>query len=154
VQNCVPQPNTTQRLDALGDRLMFRLAYRNFGYQQPESLVVNHSVLLGNGTTAVRWYEIRSPAGSPTVFQQGTFAPDGNHRWMGSIAMDRAGDIALGYSVSSSFLFPGIRYAGRTASDTPGTLQSESVLIGGGSPVGGLSRWGDYTHMSVDPWDD
>lgn len=113
---CIPQPGTTELLDSLGDRLMYRLAYRNFG--DHESLVVNHSVtavLPGSNvsTVGVRWYEIRNPNGTPTVFQQGTFAPDANFRWMGSVAMDKVGDIAVGYSVSSSSMYP--RSASRAA---------------------------------------
>ena len=100
------------KLDALGDRLMYRLAYRNFG--DHESLVVTHSVTAGS-SVGMRWYEIRNPAGTPTVYQQGTYAPDSAYRWMGSIAMNKSGDIALGYSVSSSSIFPSIRYTGRLA---------------------------------------
>jgi hypothetical protein len=111
---CIPQSGTFFQLDSLADRLMYRLAYRNFG--DHESLVVNHSVTAGS-SVGVRWYEIRSPNATPSVFQQGTFAPDTNFRWMGSIAMDNAGDIALGYSVSSNAMFPAIRYTGRTPSD-------------------------------------
>ncbi len=154
---CVPQPGTGQKLDSLGDRLMYRLAYRNFA--DHESLVVNHSVQVGTqrktATVGVRWYELRNPNGVPTVFQQGTFAPDSTFRWMGSIAMDKLGDIAVGYSASSSSVFPAIRYTGRVLSDTLGTLQGESSIIsGGGSQVGGLNRWGDYSAMTVDPVDD
>src|SRR5205807_8425464 len=107
---CIPQSGTTQKLDSLGDRLMYRLAYRNFG--DHESMVVNHSVVAGS-SVGVRWYELRSPGASPVVFQQGTFAPDASYRWMGSIAMDHAGDIAVGYSVSSSTIHPSIAYTGR-----------------------------------------
>lgn len=151
---CIPQSGTQQRLESLGDRLMFRAAYRNFGYQQPEALVVNHSIATASGGSAVRWYELRNLSGTPTVFQQGTYAPDSNSRWMGSIAMDRAGNIAVGYSVSSSFIFPGIRYTGRTPGDPPGTLQAENTVINGGGAQVGLARWGDYSHMSIDPTDD
>ncbi len=95
---CVPQPSTSQKLDSLGDRLMYRLAYRNFGDHQ--SLVVAHTVAL-TGRSGMRWYEIRSPNTAPTVYQQSTYAPDTTYRWMGSVAMDHVGDIALGYAVSS-----------------------------------------------------
>src|SRR5467141_1313807 len=149
---CIPQPGTTQQLDSLGDRLMFRLAYRNFG--DHESLVVNHSVMAGS-SVGVRWYEIRSPNATPTVFQQGTFAPDSQYRWMGSIAMDQSGDIAVGYSASSSSNFPAVRYTGRVPSDPAGTMESEnSIIEGTGSQTNGTSRWGDYSGMSVDPADD
>ncbi len=150
---CIPQSGVTQKLDSLGDRLMYRLAYRNFGSH--ESLVVNHSITAGS-SVGVRWYELQNPGSNPVIFQQGTFAPDSNYRWMGSIAMDQAGDIALGYSVSSSTLHPAIRYTGRTPSDPLGTMESEtSIFEGPGSQTGqSLSRWGDYSSMSVDPADD
>jgi hypothetical protein len=149
---CIPQLVTpSQRLDSLGDRLMYRLAYRNFG--DHEALVVNHSVTAGS-SVGVRWYEIRSPA-TPTVYQQGTYAPDSSYRWMGSIAMDKVGDIAVGYSVSSSSMHPAIRYTGRLPSDILGTLQGEtSIIEGAGSQTRNLSRWGDYSGISIDPVDD
>jgi len=155
---CIPQPSTRQRLDSLADRVMYRFAYRNFGTH--ESAVVNHSVKVsGNKKSevdAVRWYELRSlTSGTPTVFQQGTFAPDSTSRWMGSIAMDKLGDVALGYSASSSSVFPSIRYTGRLATDAAGTMQTENFLkAGGGSQLSNLSRWGDYSAMRIDPSDD
>jgi hypothetical protein len=149
---CIPQAGSTQLLDGLGDRLMYRLAYRNFGGY--ESLVVNHSVVAG-GSFGLRWYELRNPGGTPTVYQQGTYAPDATARWMGSIAMDSVGNIAVGYSASSSSLYPSIRYTGRLASDSLGTLQTEnSVISGGGAQTPALSRWGDYTSITIDPADD
>jgi hypothetical protein len=149
---CIPQPDTTQQLDSLGDRLMFRVAYRNFG--DHESLVTNHSVT-ANGGVGVRWYEIRNPSGSPVLYQQGTFAPDSQYRWMGSIAMDHSGDIALGYSLSSSSTHPSIRYTGRMPTDPPGTMEEEREIVAGtGSQTNGLNRWGDYSSMSIDPIDD
>ena len=150
---CVPQPSTTQRLDSLADRLMFRLAYRNFGAY--ESLVVNHSVTVGTTASGVRWYELRSPGGTPTLFQSGTFSPDATSRWMGSIAQDQQGNMLLGYSASSSTVRPGIRYTGRLVGDPLGTMQAESTLTTGtGSQTGRLSRWGDYSAMTIDPGDD
>ena len=131
---------------------MYRLAYRNFGTH--ESLVVNHSVVAGS-SGGVRWYEIQNPGGTPTVAQQSTFAPDSSYRWMGSVAMDQSGDMALGYSVSSSTLNPTVRYTGRLATDPAGTMESEvNVVTGSGSQTTGLSRWGDYSAMQVDPVDD
>ena len=148
-QSCVQQPGTTQRLDALGDRPMYRLAYRQFP-NGVESLVFNHSV-----STGVRWYEVRSPNSTPTVFQQGTFGPNSTTRWMGSIAMDQSGDMALGYSVSSSSVYPSIYFTGRVAADTPGSMEGEQLIVNGsGSQTGGVSRWGDYSAMTVDPVDD
>src|SRR5450631_2587033 len=149
---CVPQSGTTQQLDSLADRLMYRLAYRNLGTH--ESLVVNHSVVAGS-SGGVRWYEIQNPSGTPTVAQQSTFAPDSSYRWMGSVAMDQAGDMALGYSVASSSLNPTIRYTGRVPTDPSGTMEAEvNVVTGSGSQTTGLSRWGDYSAMQVDPVDD
>ena len=154
---CIQQAGTNQKLDSLADRLMYRLAYRNFASASPpyESLVVAHSVDPGNGTSGIRWYEIRNPGGSPSVYQQGTFAPDSNYRWMPSIAQDKAGNIAVGYSVSSSNMHPAIRYTGRLVGDTLGTMESEAPIVdGGGSQLPNLNRWGDYSAMSVDPTDD
>jgi hypothetical protein len=149
---CVPQPSTTQQLDSLADRLMYRLAYRNFGSH--ESLVVNQSVVAGSGG-GIRWYEIQNPSGTPVVAQQSTFAPDSNYRWMGSVAMDQAGDLAVGYSVSSSSISPSVRFAGRVPTDPASTLESEiNVVSGSGSQTGSLSRWGDYSAMQIDPVDD
>lgn len=149
---CVPQPGTTQKLDSLADRLMYRLAYRNFGNH--ESLVVNHSVAV-SGSGGIRWYEIQNPSGTPTLAQQGTFAPDTTYRWMGSIAMDQAANLAVGYSKSSTSVNPSIAFAGRIPTDPTGTLESEtSVISGTGSQTGSLSRWGDYSALQVDPVDD
>ena len=154
--SCIPQPGTRQALDSLGDRLMYRLAYRNFG--DHESLVVNHSVKASgnknNQVDGVRWYELRSPGATPTVFQQGTFSPDSNSRWMGSIAMDKVGNMALGYSVSSSTVFPTVSYTGRLVTDPLGTMGAEVVLQNGtGSQLKTLNRWGDYSAMVIDPVD-
>lgn len=152
---CVPQKGAGQRLDSLGDRLMYRLAYRNFGDR--ESLVVTHSVT-GTGTAAPRWYELRAtPAGSAFgPYQASSFAPDSTYRWMGSAAMDKLGDLAIGYSASSKAIYPGIRYTGRAVTDPANTLRAEATIqAGGGSQSGfGLSRWGDYSSMAVDPGDD
>lgn len=149
---CVPQSGTTNKLDSLADRLMYRLAYRNFG--DHESLVVNHSVTAGS-SGGVRWYEIQNPNGTPIVAQQSTFAPDSKFRWMGSIAMDKAGDIAMGYSVSSSTTNPAIAFTGRVPTDPSSTMEAENTVINGtGSQTGTLTRWGDYSAITVDPVDD
>jgi hypothetical protein len=132
---------------------MYRLAYRNFGSH--ESLVVNHSVTAGS-SGGVRWYEIQNPGGTPVVAQQSTFAPDSSYRWMGSIAMDQTGDMALGYSVSdASSVFPSIRFTGRVPTDPASTMEAEvNIVSGSGSESSGLTRWGDYSAMQVDPVDD
>ena len=156
---CIPQPGTTNRLDSLGDRMMYRLSYRNFAADH-EALVINHSVTSGTGV-GVRWYELRNAAGqtlgsaAPVLFQQGTFAPTNDFRWMGSAAMDKSGGIAIGYNISNaSTIVPSIRYAYRGPADPAGTLGNETtVLAGSGIQTGSLTRWGDYSTISVDPVD-
>lgn len=152
---CVVQPGTSTMLDTLGDRLMYRLAYRRFT-DGHSAVVVNQSVSVNGGKVGIRWYEIRNIFGTPTVFQQGTYAPnDGNYRWMGSMAMDKVGNIALGYSISSTTTFPSIMATGRVPSDAHGTMESSVTMhAGGGSQTGGLHRWGDYSAMQIDPVDD
>jgi hypothetical protein len=146
---CIPDPGGDP-LDSLGDRLMYRLAYRNFGTS--DSIVVNHSVDV-SGHSGVRWYEIKNPGTLPSIYQQGTYSPDASHRWMGSVAMDQRGNILLGYSVSFPE-FPSIRYSGRLASDPLGSLQAEATLwSGSGGQTNGLTRWGDYSAMVLDPDD-
>ena len=149
---CVPQSGTTQKLDTLGDRLMYRFAIRHFA--DHDRAVINHAV--GSGSqVAVRWYELYDPAGSVTLNQQGTYAPDSTYRWMGSIAEDKNADIGLGYSASSSSQHPAVRFTGRVPGDAINSLETEaSIIEGAGSQTSGLSRWGDYTAMQVDPSDD
>ncbi len=157
-RNCIAQSGTTQKLDGIGDRFMYRLVYRNMGSY--ESLLAVHSVKAG-GTNSkpvagVRWYEFRNPFGAVTVYQQGTYSlSDSISRWMGSIAMDKNGSIALGYSASGASLFPGIRYTGRLASDPLGQMtQGEGIMYSGTGYQSGVNRWGDYSSLSVDPVDD
>ena len=155
--DCVPQKGTNSMLESIGDRLLYRLAYRNFGDHQ--TWLVTHDVTTASGQVAERWYEFRAPESSttPIVYQSGTFAGppgDTNFRWMGSIAMDNVGDIALGYSVSSRTTFPSINYTGQTAGDPLGTMESEdTILNGSGSQTDTGGRWGDYTSMALDPSD-
>src|ERR1051326_7250568 len=151
-QDCIPQPATAQRLDALGDRLMYRVAYRNFG--DHASLVANHSVVATGGNIGVRWYEIRDPSGSPTIYQQSTFAPDTDNRWMASVAMDQNGSIGVGYSVSSAATYPSIRFSGRGGGNPVGSLQNETFAVVGTGSQTGYNRWGDYSAMRIDPVDD
>jgi hypothetical protein len=151
---CIVQPRTTQRLDSLGDRLMYRLAYRNFGAH--ESLVATHSVAVTATRAAVRWYEVRSPSGTPQINQQGTYAPTTASRWMSSAAMDKMGNMAVGYTVSSGSIFPSIRVAGRLVTDPPGKLSAEKAIPAatGKGAQKESDRWGDYSTMTVDPTDD
>lgn len=175
--SCISQPGNPkpELLDTLGERLMYRLAYRKFA--DHESLLATHSVDTGlaSSQTGVRWYELRRQSGAATfsVFQAGTYAPGTNHRWMGSIAMDKAGNIVTGYSVSGA-VFPGLRFAVRQANDPTGTITTEKSLFAGtgaqhcivgsdgacppgcSEPDGTckLTRWGDYSSLSPDPVDD
>ncbi|PLW97854.1 MAG: hypothetical protein C0591_05715, partial [Marinilabiliales bacterium] len=152
----VNQPGTSQTLDALASRLMYRLQYRNFGAY--EVMLTNHSVNAnGSGQAGVRWYEMRNYGSGWNIYQQGTFAPaDGDNRWMGSVAMNGNGDIGIGYSVSSSSTYPSIRFAGQTAANSgTGVLDvSETTIKAGTVSQTGVNRWGDYSMMSVDPSDD
>ncbi|MBA3530352.1 MAG: carboxypeptidase regulatory-like domain-containing protein, partial [Ardenticatenales bacterium] len=151
----IPQPDTAQKLSVIPDRLMFRLQYRNLGSH--EVLLANHTVDVNESNHAgIRWYEVHDPGGTPAIHQQGTYAPDEAHRWMGSVAMDHDGNIALGYSVSSPTLYPSVRYTGRLAGDPPGTMrQGEGTLVAGrGVQLSPQGRWGDYSALTVDPVDD
>ena len=149
---CIPEPNPGEKVDGLSDRVMFRLAYRNFG--DHESLVVNHTVA-GGALAGVRWYEIRNPGGAPTVFQQGTLVDATVDYWLGSVAMDKVGDLALGFSASGKQLPPSIYVAGRAPTDAAGILSGPLVIAGGaGVQVQSYKRWGDYSSMTLDPTDD
>ncbi|HEU6446627.1 MAG TPA: hypothetical protein VFL61_16360 [Gaiellaceae bacterium] len=160
-RDCLPQPGITspvRYLDILSyrQRPTWRLAYRNLGGS--ETMVTNQSVEAAPSVAGVRWYELRRNGGTYSVRQQGTYAPgDGVHRWMGSIAMDKAGNMGLGYSVvNGQDVFPGIRYTGRLAGDPLGemTLGEGTVIDGSGVQTTQNSRWGDYTSMNIDPVDD
>src|SRR5262249_56455056 len=109
---------------------MFRAAYRNFG--DDESLVTNYTVSAG-GVAGVRWIELRNLTSGPiTVLQENTYRPDTTWRWMGSVAQDSAGDLAVGFSASSSLINPQVRYAGRLATDPLNILaQGEATLFAG-----------------------
>ncbi|MCX6305054.1 MAG: T9SS type A sorting domain-containing protein [Bacteroidetes bacterium] len=150
----IPQKGSPQLLETLSDRLMYRLQYRKFnGYG---SMVLNHTVDAGSGKAGVRWYELRNTGSAWSIYQQATYAPDLHSRWMGSIAQDTSGTISMGYSVSSSTIFPGIRYTGRLKTDPLNqmTIMEKTIVNGGGSQTGnwsGRSRWGDYSALSVDP---
>ncbi len=149
---CIQQPSPGEVLDSLGDRLMYRLARFDDGTTQ--HFLVTHSVN-NSSALAARWYEFRAPSGSTalTLFQSGQTPDDGEYRWMGSIAYDKAGDIALGYSRSSSTSgdYPSIYYSGQTAGDPSGTTESEALIKqGSGSQESTDNRWGDYSSMALD----
>jgi hypothetical protein len=152
--NCVSQPDTSRRLDAQGDKLMQRLVYRRIGDR--ESIVALHSVNTAAGGGGVRWYEFRlNAARDPVLYQQGTYAPDSLYRWMGSIGMDRFGNIGIGYSFGGVPHHPGQRFAARLANDPLGVLSlRETVLVEGEGSQGYTYRWQDYTTTAMDPSDD
>ena len=154
-EGCVPQLGSSQLIQAEPSQLTYRLAYRNFG--DHESLVTTFTVdgAAPANRAAVRWLELRDPNGSPAVSQQGTFAPDASYRFIGSIAMDRSGNIALGYSKSDDTIHPSLAVTGRLVGDPAGTLGAENAFFEGPEslpPVVGF--WGHYSAMAVDPSDD
>jgi hypothetical protein len=153
---CVPQPGTTNVVQSWGDRLMYRITYRNFGTY--ESVLMAHSVTQGAGTaahSAIRWYEFRTPL-TPVIYQSQTYSPDTTTwRWLPSMAQDQFGDIAVGYNVTSSTVYPGISYAGRQFSAKLGTMGAEiSLVAGGGSQQATNANWSSYSSMTLDPVDD
>ena len=153
--DCIPQPGTAQKLDPIAEFIMYPLQYRNFGTH--ETLVVNHSIDAdGSDLAAPHWYELRKVAGVWSIFQESTYTIDNTHRWMGSVAMDKFGNMALGYSVSDAVsTFPSIKYTGRLASDPINTMpQGEYQIFAGSGSQTIASRWGDYSSMTVDPVDD
>lgn len=150
---CIPQPKSGERLDSLSQFTMYRAQLRHF--LDYDALVLNHTVdATGRNLAGIRWAELRNTGSGWSLYQTGTYAPDKTHRWLGSAAMDKVGNIALGYSVSSRSVFPSIRYATRSSTDPLGTLGAEVELIaGGGVQQNSFNRWGDYSTMSVDPVD-
>ncbi len=154
---CIDQPGVSTRLEALNDRLMFRLQYRNFG--DHFAMVLNHTVDVdGNGLAGIRWYELRdSLSGNGwEIYQQGTYSPDNYHRWMASIAMNGNGTIAMGFTISGEdTIYPSIRYTGRHKDAPLGEMNYQEIeLVSGLGSQGSYSRWGDYAMTSVDPVDD
>jgi hypothetical protein len=155
---CMGMPGVTQgasnSLDPLREVIMQRLGYRNFGTHQ--ALVGNFVTDIGSNIGGIRWFELRKTgAGAWTLYQEGTYAPTTtDNRWMGGIAQDGSGNIALGYNVSSQTVYPSLRYAGRLASDPLGTLPQGEYTLVNGSGVNGSNRYGDYAAMGIDPIDD
>jgi len=152
----IPQKGTTFKLDPIAGQLMFRLPFRNFSTHW--SMVCNATVNV-NGHAGIRWWELRNTGANPaswSIYQESTYSPDDNSRWMGSIAIDSLHNIALGYSLSGTNLFPSVYYTGRQESDPINTMSvTESAIINGGGSqttlIGGRPRWGDYSGMSADP---
>lgn len=154
LSKCVPQPGTNERLDVQGDKLVQRLVYRKVGHH--ESIVAAHSIATKAGGGGVRWYEFRlDKKRDPYLYQQGTYAPDGFYRWLPSIAMDKKGDIGVGYSFGGAPNFAGQRFAGRRAHDPKGVLTlHETVLANGEAAQTDTFRWEDYATAAIDPSDD
>ncbi len=151
--NCVPQPGTDRRLDAQGDKIMARLVYRRIGDR--ESIVAVHSVNTSAGGGGVRWYEFRiNKDRSVSLHQQGTYAPDGFYRWMASPAIDRLGNIGIGYSFGGTPNFAGQRFAARLVNDPLGVLTLRETMLAEGEAAQNAMRWEDYTQTSIDPSDD
>ncbi len=152
---CVPEPSGGEKVDSLGDRMMYRVSYRNFGTY--ESILASQTVKptgTSTATTAVRWYEFRTP-NTPTVYQSGTYQNMTTSLWMPSIAQDKQGNIALGFAASSSTVNPSVWYVGRNVTDVKGKMQAPfKAVVGTGVQKSTSNRWGDYSTMQVDPSDD
>ena len=153
IPNGITQPEEAPYLAPMSNRLLYRLQYRNF--EEYESMVTNHTVNRGDDVAGIRWYEFRNYDNSWEIYQQGTYSPDDHHRWMGSIAMDGYGNIALGYSVSSKYVYPSIRYTARSFDAPLGIMNvaENEIIEGSGVQTNPSHRWGDYSCMSVDPVD-
>lgn len=151
--SCFPQPGTGTQLDPLREVIMFRLAYRNFGSH--ETLVGNYVTDVdGTNRGGVRWFELRDTGAGWTLEQEGTYSPDATNRWMGAIAMDGAGNLMVGYNVSSASVHPGLRFTGRLAGDAAGVMTLAEQVLVAGTASNSSNRYGDYSAMSVDPTDD
>jgi hypothetical protein len=153
--DCISPVLGGEPLDCLSLFTMYRAQYRWFGSNA--SVVINTTVDAGGDRGAVRWGELESADGDSAwgFAQEGTYDPDGSDRWMGSIAQDEDGNIALGYAVASGSLFPSVRYTSRMAGDAPGTMPGGEVSCheGTGAQISSANRWGDYSSMSSDPVD-
>jgi hypothetical protein len=164
-QDCVPQEGTITKLASLGDLLMYRMAYWDDGVPShvgpsagripAQHWYVNHVATASGGQAGVRWYEFRAPVRRSTIsdvslFQSGTFAPDLNYRWMASIAQDKMGDVALGYSIASATMWDSIAATGRVPTDPLGQMEAEIALIAGTGSQNLDDGWGDYSSMAID----
>lgn len=153
--SCVPQPNSATTLDPLREVLMNRIHYRNFGTH--ESIVCCHAADVdGNDKAGIRWYELRrigGTSGTWSIYQQATYSPDANHRWMSSIGISASGNIGLAYNVSSSTVFPSLRYTGRRSCDPLNTMTEPETVIVAGTASNNSNRYGDYNQLGLDPTD-
>ena len=156
IRDCVPQPGTSVKLDALFNRSLRRLAWRVVN--GTARMVVTQVVDAGSGVAGKRWWELRSTnteGNDWSIFQEGTYSPDSVGRFMGSVAMNASGAIALGYSVSdATSVLPGIRVTARNEGDPAGVMTMNELTIKAGEGVQTWTqRWGDYSSMNVDPAD-
>jgi len=151
--NCFPQPGTGTTLDPLREVIMFRLVYRN-DLDSPTLAGNFVTDVDGNNHGGIRWFELHGGNGNWSLYQEGTWAPDGDNRWMGGSALDQSGNFAIGYNVSSSSTFPSLRYTGRLVDDPLGVLTQTESVIHAGTASNASNRYGDYSSMSVDPDDD
>jgi hypothetical protein len=151
--SCIPQPGTSTKLDPLGTVMMDKVQYRNLGTY--ESIVCSHVCNVdGSGKAGIRWYELRKNESSDWfIYQQSTYSPDANYRFMSSISINQGGQIALGYNISSSTVFPGIRITGRDSCDALNTMAVPETVLQAGTSKNGSNRYGDYNGMVADPVD-
>ncbi len=151
IVGCFAQPGTTVRLTAINQMMMYRVQYRRFASY--ESILMNFVTdVNGADLGGIRWCEVRKTTGSWFLYQEGTFAPaDGLNRWMGTIAQDKFGNIALGYAVTSGTKFPSLRITGRKLNDPLGQMTEPEIEVATGSNRSNSTRWGDYFHLTVDP---
>jgi len=152
---CVPQPGSGIKLDPLREVLMNRIHYRNFGTH--ESIVCCHAADVdGNDKAGIRWYELRRTGGTSgtwSIYQQATYSPDANHRWMASIGISASGNIGLAYNVSSSTVYPSLRYTGRRSCDPLNLMTEPETVIVAGTASSNSNRYGDYNALGLDPAD-
>lgn len=151
--NDIEQPGTASKLDGVPGAFMYRAQYTEWGGHN--TVMLNHTVDVdATNHAGIRWYELRETSGSWGIYQESTYAPDDQSRWMGSISMDFQGNIGLAFAISGSTVYPSIKYTGRYVGDDLGEMSiSEITAIDGSSVQTGINRFGDYAHMSVDPTD-
>lgn len=154
VFSCIPQPNNGSRLDPLLEIVMNPVSYRNFGSYQSIVGVFQTDVGDFADHAGSRWFELRNSGSGWGLHQEGTYSPNSAHRFMSMVNMDSAGNMLLAYNVSSTSIFPSLRYTGRNSTDTLGVMTQGETTLAAGNGVNNSSRYGDYNHMSVDPVDD
>ncbi len=153
----ISQPGTTSELDAIPQILMYRAQYRNWGSSQ--TIVCAHTVDVdGTDHAGIRWYELENTGSGWSIRQNGTYAPDNQNRWLPSIAMNGNHEIAIGYNVSGSTVYPSIRYTGQSSGENAAAsgildIPETSIQVGTAAQTA-TNRWGDYADISVDPSDD